>query len=44
MLQEEVAAEVERFFQKSPKYEQIQFHCGLAALHMGKVGRLCKQI
>ncbi len=35
--QEDVAAEVERFFGKSPRYEQIQFHCALAALQMGKV-------
>ena len=36
-MQEDVALEVERFFGKSPRYEQIQFHCALAALQMGKV-------
>lgn len=35
-VKEDVAIEVERFFGKSPRYEQIQFHCALAALQMGK--------
>ncbi|KAF5837236.1 hypothetical protein DUNSADRAFT_4626 [Dunaliella salina] len=35
-VKEDVAVEVERFFGKSPRYEQIQFHCALAALQMGK--------
>jgi hypothetical protein len=35
--QDDVSAEVERFFGRKPNYEQIQFHCALAALQMGKV-------
>jgi len=32
----EVLADVRSFFGKDPKYEQILFHCGLAALFIGK--------
>lgn len=35
-VKDEVTTEVERYFGRKPTYEQIQFYCGLAALHMAK--------
>ncbi len=35
-VKDEVTEEVIRFFGAKPVYEQTQFHCGLAALHMAR--------
>lgn len=35
-IKEEVSVEVERYFGRKPTYEQVQFHCALAALHMAR--------